>query len=162
MGAEELVTALRRAMLGETPISPTLATWVVQEIRHLGSFHGSHSESEAHQRLTPREAQVLALIGQGLTYKEVAAWLLAAEGTIKSHMRRILDKLGLKNRTEAVRYAHRTRLTDSPWFPPAQEPADALQTLPQVRLAVGEGDANETSAVRAERLSGRNSHPLLL
>lgn len=60
--------------------------------------------------LSEREREVLALIAQGLKYKEAAAKLCLSERTIKYHMGQIIDRLHLKNRAEVVEYARRAGL----------------------------------------------------
>jgi len=62
--------------------------------------------------LTPREEEVLSLIARGLENQEIADQLVIAEVTVRSHLRRILDKLHLANRVQATLYALREGLVD--------------------------------------------------
>jgi ATP/maltotriose-dependent transcriptional regulator MalT len=64
--------------------------------------------------LTPRERQVLAMLAEGATNREIAASLFMAEKTASVHVSRILSKLGVRSRTEAAAVAHRLALTDRP------------------------------------------------
>jgi DNA-binding NarL/FixJ family response regulator len=65
---------------------------------------------ELAETLTPRETEVLQLMGQGLTNKEIAARLILSEHTVKFHTSAIFSKLGVSNRTEAVRMGARAGL----------------------------------------------------
>lgn len=64
--------------------------------------------------LSPRELEVLGLVAQSLTNKDIAAALHISENTVKNHVRNILEKLGLHSRVEAVNYAWRRRLLEQP------------------------------------------------
>lgn len=107
LGPDELVAAVRAAAAGEAPVSPLMAAKVLKEFRQ-GKAAGAPPE-ESHN-LSPREVEVLQLASQGLTYKEIAARLFVAESTVKNHMRHIMEKLHLRNRSEAIRFAFREGL----------------------------------------------------
>ena len=97
--AKELLALLGEAERGEVALSPGLAGRILREF---GRQAGAASPPG---RLSAREKEVLELVAQGLTYKEVAAKLFLSERTIKFHMGQILDRLHLKNRSDAVEYA---------------------------------------------------------
>jgi two-component system NarL family response regulator len=61
--------------------------------------------------LSPRQVEVLTLVAQGLTYKEIGAKLFLSERTIKYHMGEIIERLHLENRRQAIEYARRIHLT---------------------------------------------------
>ncbi len=103
--AEELLTLLRGVERGEAVFSPGLAARILQEFGRQAAALGEKRRSAG---LSDREREVLALIAQGLKYKEVAAKLFLSERTIKYHMGLILERLHLKNRAEVVEYARRT------------------------------------------------------
>jgi len=97
----ELVRAIRSAHGGEAPLSPAIATRVVEEIAQGG---GAPAEVDD---LTPRERDVLVLIARGRANKVIALELGVAEKTVKTHVSHILAKLGLTDRTQAALYAVR-------------------------------------------------------
>lgn len=103
----DLLDALDR---GEAPLSRGLAARI---IRHLA--RGSASEAT---RLTPREQEILRLVAEGKTNREVAADLSISEETVKFHMTNILRKLHLENRAQVVAYAHRRGLAAPEAEPP--------------------------------------------
>ena len=106
---EELVQAVRQVHPGWAIVSPAMAG------KLLGDFSGEAPEEGAPGRggdrvdeLSAREWDVLKLLADGLSNREIADSLIVAENTVKSHMRSILTKLHLKNRTQAAAYARRT------------------------------------------------------
>jgi len=107
LGPTELVTSLKAAMAGEAPLSTVMAAKMLKEFRQ--PRPASESKEEGHN-LSPREVEVLRLASTGLTYKEIAGKIFVAESTVKNHMRHILEKLHLRNRSEAVGYAIREGL----------------------------------------------------
>ena len=98
----ELVRAIRSAHAGQSPLSPAIATRVVEEVAHGGAA--------APGELTPRELDVLTLIARGRSNKVIARELGVAEKTVKTHVSHILGKLGLTDRTQAALYAVRQGL----------------------------------------------------
>lgn len=102
-GTADLAEGLRAAVSGESPISPLMAARLLKEFRR----YRPEEHKEPAQQLSPREVEVLKLVSEGLTYKEVATRLFVAENTVKNHMRHIMEKLHLKNRSQAVGYAIR-------------------------------------------------------
>jgi two-component system NarL family response regulator len=95
---EEVIQAIKMTADGEAILSPNLATRLVAE------FKKSHSSETT---LTDREKEVLQLIGEGRTNTEIASSLFIGETTVRTHLQRLLYKLHLKNRAEAIAYAQR-------------------------------------------------------
>ena len=100
--ASELVTAVREALRGQTHVSPVIAGELLQAYR--GGDHGPH---EAVPRLTARQREVLQLIAEGRSAKEVAAVLTISIRTAEAHKARISEVLGLHTTAELVQYAIR-------------------------------------------------------
>lgn len=94
---EEIFTAIRVVNQGGSLLQPVVASRLLHHI-------AGNSEKPA---LTRREREVLSLLGQGKTNKEIAESLVISERTVKYHVSSILAKLGAGNRTEAVSYAAR-------------------------------------------------------
>lgn len=105
---ENLVNAIRAAHTGRTILSPTIAAQIV---RHLaltddGAGTGDHGGiGRQDVRLTQHEIEVLTRVARGLSDKEIGAQLFLAESTVKSRLRRLYLKLGLKNRSQAAVFA---------------------------------------------------------
>lgn len=98
-------------MRGETPLSPAFAGRVLEEFaRQEGGREAVEQAGDKSNPLTPRQTEVLALVAQGLTYKEVAAKLFLTEPTIKYHMGEIIERLHLENRRQVIEYARRMEL----------------------------------------------------
>lgn len=105
---EELFELLRGVYRGEAPISHLTAARILDEFTRL-----AQKESWvpiAGNNITPREKEVLQLVAQGATNKEIASQLFIAENTVKNHLRNILAKLHLGNRVQAAAYALREGL----------------------------------------------------
>jgi DNA-binding NarL/FixJ family response regulator len=106
---EEVASAIRSVMTGQSLISPSMASKLLSEFNNLAK----QAEQRANvPRLTDRELQVLRLVAQGLSNREVAEQLEISENTVKNHVRNILEKLHLHSRMEAVVYAVREKLLD--------------------------------------------------
>lgn len=96
---------------GESPLSPGLAGRVLDEFaRQLKESRSIEPREVQAEVLSARQIQVLTLVAQGLTYKEVGAKLFLAERTVKYHIGEIIDRLHLENRSEAIQYARGKKL----------------------------------------------------
>ena len=100
---QELVRAVRAAHAGETLIDPVVAARLVETLSAGGG-------DEPLDRLTPREREVLILIGRGFPNKLIARELELAEKTVKTHVSHVLAKLGVTDRTQAAVLAVRAGL----------------------------------------------------
>jgi two-component system response regulator DegU len=99
--ASELLETIKRVHAGESIIQPSVATRMIAEFTRR---RGAPQEPE-YELLSERERDVLRLIADGLSNKEIASRLILAEGTVKNHVSAILDKLHAANRTQAARVA---------------------------------------------------------
>ncbi len=97
MEPEELIVALKEAASGKMVVSPTLTSVLAESLRDNPS-QDEHNTAT----LTPREADILELISQGLSNKMIARKLDIAESTVKVHVKHLLKKLNLKSRVEAA------------------------------------------------------------
>ena len=100
---QELARAIRTAAAGEALLDPAVAARLVEALEEDGR------DTRAEQ-LTPREREVLALIGRGYANKRIAFELGIAEKTVKTHVGNVLSKLGVSDRTQAALYAARLGL----------------------------------------------------
>jgi DNA-binding NarL/FixJ family response regulator len=104
----ELLLGLMR---GEVPLSSGLAGRILEEFARHGGLRGAVEQpAEKEEPLTPRQIEVLTLVSQGLTYKEVGAKLFLSEPTIKYHMGEIIERLHLKNRRQVIEFARHMKL----------------------------------------------------
>ena len=111
--SRELLSMLRGAVRGEAAITPALGGRMLEEFRRLSRQAPAVPEDEV-TTLTHREQEVLSLVAQGATDKEIAETLVISIHTVKTHMRNILSKLHLGHRHEAALYALREGLIPSP------------------------------------------------
>ncbi|AUG75479.1 LuxR family transcriptional regulator [Kitasatospora sp. MMS16-BH015] len=110
---EELLTAIRHVAAGDAVVSARITRRLLEDFRpHLpgGSSDTETAHRERLSRLSTREVDVLTQVGCGLSNAEIAAALYLAETTVKSHLGRILHKLGLRDRIQAVVFAYESRL----------------------------------------------------
>jgi DNA-binding NarL/FixJ family response regulator len=112
--AEEIRQGLIRVVNGEGAIDPTVQHHVMHEIASGPAVRTSPDrrteDPPLPAGLTPREAEVLALIADGLTNAQVASRLLVSERTVKSHINHLLTKIGARDRAQAVIFAYRNGL----------------------------------------------------
>ena len=104
MPVEELAQAIRLVYRGYTQMGPGLMEKMLD--RMVISESDADTETPEFIELTPREVEVLNLIGTGCTNREIAQQLYIAEGTVKSHVTHILNRLNLKNRSQVAIYAN--------------------------------------------------------
>ena len=100
--ADELRRAIKAAAAGQVQLAPEAAARLLREVR----------APESPEALTERETEVLRRLGRGLANKEIAQTLGIGETTVKSHVKRILAKLGVQSRTQAALYAARIGLVE--------------------------------------------------
>jgi len=106
-GAEtsELINAVRTVARGEVFLYPSMARRLVQQfLRQVGA------DPSERPRLTPREKQILNLVAEGYSNKEIAERLVVSPSTVHSHRTNLMQKLGLSTRHELVQYARRQGL----------------------------------------------------
>ena len=106
--AERLFDAVRVIAAGEALLAPTVTRRLISEFAQLRPKPDAPVTALA--ALTPRETQVLRLVAEGLSNPEIAARLVVTEETVKSHVSRMLSKLGLRDRTQAVVTAYESGL----------------------------------------------------
>ncbi|MFF2568620.1 response regulator [Streptomyces sp. NPDC101191] len=111
-GPQELISAVRAAAAGDAVLSPGVTGTVVARMlrAHDPLDQGGPAADERIARLTAREREVLAMLGQGLSNQDVADRLGIGTGTVKTHVGAILDKTGSTSRVQAALLAHRTGL----------------------------------------------------
>jgi len=105
---EQLIDAIHTIAAGESLLSPAVTRTVID--RMVRYVQPDPSSSRRLRELTPRERDVLELVARGLSNAEIADALTVEESTIKTHMKRILDKLDLRDRVQAVIMAYETGL----------------------------------------------------
>jgi DNA-binding NarL/FixJ family response regulator len=105
MPLAKLLLSLRAISRGEVALTRTMASRLVAEFQRMGKT--SQSDKPDLDILTPREMEVLRLLGSNATNQEIANYLVIAENTVKVHVHNILEKLSVQNRYEAGRFARR-------------------------------------------------------
>ena len=122
LDAEDFFTYLADLQAGHPPFSPGLAEKILQEFSHLAQRSatgpplaaaqdgGLYEEAGQKAPLSPRQIQILTLVAQGQTYRQVGETIGIAERTVKYHMVEILERLHLDNRAQVIAYAARMGL----------------------------------------------------
>jgi DNA-binding NarL/FixJ family response regulator len=105
---QQLAEAVRVVAAGDALLAPSVTRRLIAEFARLGAPAGPTRQRL--EQLTERETEVLALVAAGRSNAEIAAQLVVAEQTVKTHVGRILAKLGLRDRTQAVVFAYETGL----------------------------------------------------
>ncbi len=104
---EDMLGALRRAAVGQGVIDPSVVPGLISRF---GSAPAPRPRASELAQLTPRETEVLTLVGRGYSNAEIAAELYLGETTVKTHLGRVLDKLELRDRSRAIAYAYESGL----------------------------------------------------
>ena len=105
--AEQLFDAVRVVAAGDALLAPSITRRLISEFARGRPRPATVCEME---RLTPRETEVLRLVAAGMSNQEIATQLVVGEETVKTHVSRILHKLGLRDRTQAVVAAYESGL----------------------------------------------------
>jgi DNA-binding NarL/FixJ family response regulator len=106
---EQLLAAIRTVAAGEALLSPAVTKRVIREFTRIRR----PAEPEGLEQLTEREREVLALIAEGRSNAEIGETLFISETTVKTHVTHVLQKLGLRDRVQAVVLAHQAGLVET-------------------------------------------------
>jgi two-component system nitrate/nitrite response regulator NarL len=107
VGGGDLIASARRVLAGERYVSPELAARLITEDAHAHGQPPSDGRINLRAALTQRERQVFELLGEGLSNQEIATRVGLSENTVKHYMTPLLQKLGVRNRTEAALLAQK-------------------------------------------------------
>ena len=105
---EDLIAAIHTIAAGDSLLSPSVTSRVIE--RMAGQPPPGAAHDARLDELTPRETEVLELVARGLSNGEIAAELVIEESTVKTHVKRILGKLGARDRVQAVIFAYESGL----------------------------------------------------
>jgi DNA-binding NarL/FixJ family response regulator len=112
---DDIHGAIMSVAAGEAALDPAVQHHVVAALSgDQASATLSHTSPELPDDLTPREAEVLSLIAEGLSNAEIADRLVVSTTTVKSHINHLFAKAGLRDRAQAVNYAYRTGIATPP------------------------------------------------
>jgi len=111
---EQLYDMIRSVMRDETPLSPAIAGRLLAEFRNHPSIRSAPTPEPSGPALTRREMEVLQLVSEGFSNKEIGTELSITEGTVKNHVHNALEKLQLENRIQAAAYVVRQGLGHRP------------------------------------------------
>jgi two-component system, NarL family, nitrate/nitrite response regulator NarL len=111
---EQLFDRIRSVMRNETPLSPAIAGRLLEEIRSGSTTRSSSAAPSEEPSITPRELEILQLVAEGMSNKEIGKRLFITEGTVKNHVHNALEKLHMKNRIQAAAYITRQGLGRPP------------------------------------------------
>ncbi|GAA3835440.1 response regulator transcription factor [Sphaerisporangium flaviroseum] len=104
----DLISAIHSVHVGDAVVAPSTTRRLLE--RFAAHLPGTAAEPDGLRQLTVREREVLVLVGRGLSNLEIAERLTLAEATVKTHLGRVLAKLGVRDRAQVVVYAYETGL----------------------------------------------------
>ncbi len=107
---DDLVDAIFDVARGGAIVSPLMATSLLTEFKSISPDENQPTADDTIGEVSPREHEVLQLVAQGSTNREIAQALFISENTVKTHLRSIMEKLHLANRSQAAAYAARRGL----------------------------------------------------
>jgi DNA-binding NarL/FixJ family response regulator len=107
---EDLVDGVRLVAAGDALLAPSVTRRLIAEFA--SRYRPGRPETASVGVLTARELEVLVSVARGMTNAEVAAALFVSENTVKTHISHVLDKLGLRDRVQAVIYAYETGVVE--------------------------------------------------
>lgn len=105
-GGDEIVRAVQAVLSGEAGLSPEIQRRLLEQVTAGPLPRVAGGEPELPDGMTPREAEVLVLIAEGMSNGEIARSLHISQATVKSHINNLFAKAGLRDRAQAVRYAY--------------------------------------------------------
>lgn len=120
-----LVEAVRTVAAGESLLTPEIGRRLVE--RFVKGLRPNTPAPPELEQLTPRELEILKLVAQGLSNAEIAEIAFVSDGTVKTHVARILSKLGLRDRVQVVVFAYECGIVEpgarsDPRFPAGRQP----------------------------------------
>jgi DNA-binding NarL/FixJ family response regulator len=107
--AADLVSAIRVVVAGDAVVAPSATRRLIERFVE-STPEPDRARARSLEALTEREREVLTLVARGLTNAEIAGQLYLSEGTVKTHVSRLLGKLSLRDRVQAVMLAYETGL----------------------------------------------------
>ncbi|MGI8593400.1 MAG: response regulator [Solirubrobacteraceae bacterium] len=110
---EQLVAGIRVVASGEAVLAPSLTSRLIETFARTGPKHGA-PPPRGLDELTPRELEVFGLVARGMSNAEIAAALMVSQTTIKTHVARLLTKLELRDRVQAVVLAYDAGIVSRP------------------------------------------------
>ncbi|MFI6894173.1 response regulator [Streptomyces sp. NPDC050256] len=105
-GGDEIVRAVQAVLSGEAGLSPAIQRRLLEQVTEGALPRTGGDVPELPDGMTPREAEVLVLIADGMSNAEIARRLHISQATVKSHINNLFAKAGLRDRAQAVRYAY--------------------------------------------------------
>nr|WSW66372.1 response regulator transcription factor [Streptomyces sp. NBC_00995] len=105
-GGDEIVRAVQAVLSGEAGLSPAIQRRLLEQVTEGPPQRPGGEAPELPDGVTPREAEVLVLIADGMSNAEIARRLHISQATVKSHINNLFAKAGLRDRAQAVRYAY--------------------------------------------------------
>ena len=111
---DRLITAAKSVYAGEVWLDPRTVSHVLDDLLHAGDVKQANRVSNSGVRLTGRERDIIALIGEGLKNKQIAERLCISEPTVRHYLTSIFEKLGVKGRQGLIVYAYQRGLAKPP------------------------------------------------